>query len=198
MGATSTQNWVLETTLPAPDTPGQSMEKGGGFGALGLPRALRTTLRPQSHSSPGSTKWFPQVGLPVRSWGSGTLERHQPWPCCRLRSRSCRLQLLKLKPGVNLQSQEGACDVGKGLGPSPPKACPLPSPRRRCHDAATVVPEVAAVAEAPGAVVAHAQVVPQLMGHGGGDDEDTDGVVLWDRRVREGRWWENGVGGQRY
>lgn len=84
------------------------------------------------------------------------------------------------------------------MAPAPPKAFLLPSPCRLCHDAAAVVLEVTAVAETPGAVVAHAQVVPQLMGHGGGDDEDADRVVLWDRRVREGRWWEDGVGGQRY
>lgn len=126
------------------------------------------------------------------------LERHQPWPCCRLCSRSCRLQLLKLKPGVNLQSQEEAHEVGRGLGPTSPGDCQLPSPCRRCHDAAAVVLEVAAVAETPAAVVAHAQVVSQLMGHSGGDDQDTDRVVLWDSRVREGRWWEDRVGGQGY
>lgn len=123
-GATSIYHWALETTLLAPDNPGQGHGERGWLGALGLPRAPRTTLRPQSHSSPSSTKWFPQVGLPVRSWGSGMLERHQPWPCCRLCSRSCRLQLLKLKPGVNLQSQEGAHEVGRGLGPSPPEGLP--------------------------------------------------------------------------
>lgn len=79
-----------------------------------------------------------------------------------------------------------------------PQTCPLPSPRGRCHDAATVVPEVTAVTEVPGAVVVHAQVVPQLMGHGGGDDEDADRVVLRDRGVREGRGREDGLGGQRY
>lgn len=106
------------------------------------------------------------------------MERHQPWPCRRLCSRSCWLQLLKLKPGVNLQRQEEAREVGRGFGPGSPKDCQLPSPCRRCHDAATVVLEVAAVAETPGAVVTHAQVVPQLMGHSGGDDQDTDGVIL--------------------
>lgn len=40
------------------------------------------------------------------------------------------------------------------------------------------------MAEAPGTVMAHAQVVPQLMSHGGGDDEDADRVVLQDRGVR--------------
>lgn len=52
--------------------------------------------------------------------------------------------------------------------------------------------------QVPGAVVVHAQVVPQLMGHGGGDDEDADRVVLRDRGVREGRGREDGLGGQRY
>lgn len=84
---------------------------------------------------------------------------------------------------------------GGGLAPAPLKACLLPSPCRWCHDAAAVMLEVATVAETPSAVMAHAQVVPQLMGHSGGDDQDTDGVVLWDRRLREGRWWEEGVGG---
>lgn len=57
------------------------------------------------------------------------MERHQPCPRRRLRSRSCRLQLLKLKPGVSLRSQRGAGEVGKALGPGPPQPCLLLSPR---------------------------------------------------------------------
>lgn len=114
------------------------------------------------------------------------MERHQPCPCRRLRSRSCWLQLLKLKPGVSLQSQRGAGEVGRGLGPGPLRPCLQPSPRGRCHDAAAVLPEVAAVAETPSAIMAHAQVVPQLMGHRGGNDEDADRVILPDRAGQGG------------
>lgn len=48
------------------------------------------------------------------------------------------------------------------------------------------------MAEAPGAVVAHPQVVSQLVRHGGGDDEDADRVVLRDGTGRAGH---GGCGG---
>lgn len=112
------------TAGPGRAAPGYRFKPGQGqLGLSRCPPRPRTRLRPQSQPSPGSRKRFPQRGLSASCWGSGTLKRHQPSPCPRLRSRSCWLQLLKLKPGVSLRGRRGDSEEGRGapatLPPSP-------------------------------------------------------------------------------
>lgn len=111
---------------------------GGASLASGAGRADLTWPAPQSHSSPSSTKLFPQCAGGTRSPESGALDRHAP-PPLRKKARSClRLQALNTRGN-------GCLRAGKGVGragtptpnplltsdPLPPR--PRPSPRARPH-----------------------------------------------------------------
>lgn len=83
-----------------------------------------TWLAPQSHSSPSSTRPFPQRARGTRSPESGALERHAP-PPLRKKARSWRrLQALNTRGNGRLRAgkgipRAGTTTLGSLLGPHP-------------------------------------------------------------------------------
>lgn len=98
---------------------------GGASLASGAGRADLTWPAPQSHSSPSSTKLFPQCAGGTRSPESGALDRHAP-PPLRKKARSClRLQALNTRGNGCLRAGKG---VGRAGTPTPtPCSPPIPS-----------------------------------------------------------------------
>ena len=107
---------------------------GGGRGPAWSPGAGRadpTWPAPQSHSSPSSTKPFPQYARGTRSPESGALERHEPPPFLKKARSWRRLQALNTRGNGCLRAGEG---VGRaGTTPCQPLLVsnPLP-PAHRC------------------------------------------------------------------
>lgn len=92
-------------------TPGGGWEQGSTLDLKDQDANL-TWSEPQSHSSPASTKPFPQRVGSTRSPGPGLSERHAP-PPLRKKVRSWRrLQALKMRGNGCLWKEAGMDGVG--------------------------------------------------------------------------------------